>query len=311
MSTPEQLDEAELLSFLDSLSNWSRWGADDELGSLNLINSEARVEAAKLVTIGRSVSCSRTISPKPGPENPMPLLHFMIMSGDRARADGKSMSADWIGMPIHGQTITHIDELAHEFWNGKMYGGRSASLVTTATGASRSNIEVIKDGVVGRGVLLDVPRWLGVSRLEPGRALSATELESCAEAQGVEIKSGDILFVRTGRDAPAPAGEKPGARQAGWAGLHASCLPWLHRRGIAALGSDAITDATPSGYEAIDTPIHLVGIVALGLRLVDNAYLEDLAQVCEEVGRWEFMFVLAPLRLKNSTGSPANPLAIF
>lgn len=296
--------EDEVLSYFDRLSNWGRFGDDDELGTLNFVTAETRVEAARLVVDGQPVSCSRPISVRLSRENPEPLLHFMIESGDGAPEHGQGAAADFIGLRFHGRAITHIDSLCHFFWNRQTYNGRPADVVRTVTGVGFGSIENARHGIFSRGVLLDVPRAEGVEHLEPGDEISPERLERCAEQTGVRPGRGDVLIVRTGRDAI----DEPDGRRAG---LRADCLPWLHAREIAVLVGDQAHDVRPPRYPAIRNPIHAVGIVALGLWLLDNAYLEDLAKECAARGRWEFLFTTAPLVLQRTTGSPINPVAIF
>jgi kynurenine formamidase len=304
----ETADESTVLSWFEKLSNWGRWGPDDELGTMNLITAGKIAAAAKLVRSGRSVSCSRPITPRPVGGGP-PFLHFMFFSGDRVADDGMAVSADWIGLSIHGYTYTHIDALSHIFWNAKMYNGRSADLVSTAVGARAGAIDLLQDGIVSRGILLDIPRYRGVPHLQAGDAIMPEDLTGCEEMQNLKVEPGDVLLIRTGKDLlEAPRGyENPEFLP----GLQAACLPWLHERGVAILGSDAANDVMPSGYKKVNQPVHAVALVAMGLWLIDNAYLEKLAEACADAKRWQFMFVTAPLRLKNSTGSPLNPIAIF
>ncbi len=305
------LQEDELLSFFDGLSNWGRWGADDELGTLNHITDTERIAAARLVRNGRQVSCSRVISPRHEVDNPEPLLHLMTLSGEFAPQKGYAIARDWIGLNFHGGSVTHLDALNHVFWNGQMYNGRPAALVTARTGGAAGAIDHAREGIVGRGVLLDIPRFRGVDWLEPGEALLPDELEDCARAQETDIRRGDMLLVRTGRELRRSKVGPHNALTEGSAGLHAACLPWLSHHKISVLGADATNDAVPSGYESVPYPIHTVGIVAMGLWLIDNASLDGLAAVCDELNRWEFLLTIAPLRLKNSTGSPVNPIAVF
>lgn len=309
--TMTEASEAEVLEMFDSLSNWGRWGDDDRLGTLNLITPDVTKAATAVVRYGRTVSLARTISPKYAPDITNPPLHFMMASGEGAPAKGHGVAADWYGMACHGHSMTHLDSLGHMFWNGKMYNGRPASRVDQATGAKDGSIEDAGGGVMTRGVLLDLPRALGVSYLEPGQRITPHELEAAEDVAGVQIRSGDAVLIRTGRDVNR-AGRGPHLPdQHGCAGLSASCLPWIRERGIALLGSEVAHDAMPSPYERVAGPIHSVGIVAMGLWLLDNAYLDDLAAATAEESQWEFLFALGPLKLKRGTGSPVNPLAVI
>ena len=309
--------EAEVLEYFSALSNWGRWGPDDQLGTLNLITPEKRVEAARLVREGIAIGCARPVSTEMAAdaENPPP-VHFMVKSGEAyvtpsgARLGPRQVARDFIGMIFHGITVTHVDALSHIFWNGKMYGGRPAEAVTTETGATEHSIEVLKDGVATRGVLLDIAGVRGVDWLEAGEAVFPEDLEAAEEAQGVHVEEGDALCLRLGwytrrqQVGPAP-------RSLGRPGLHAAALPWLHRRGVALVAADATHDVQPSGYTRLDIPVHQVGIVAMGLWLVDSADFEELTRKCQERARWEFMYSMAPIRFQGATGSPLTPLALL
>lgn len=310
--------DADVLRWMTELSNWNRWGADDERGTLNLIDEQCRRAAAALVVEGRAVSCAHDIRPH-GPN----AQRYMVATGldlhdhgegpervgsmDRGRG---AAAAEFLGIIYHGLTITHLDAVSHVFWDGKMYNGAPASLVNDRQGATRSDVRAAGTGIVSRGVLVDVAGLLGVETLEPGQPVLVEHLDRATERAGIEIRAGDVLLVRTGeagrRSALGTAYD--GMQQPG---LHASCLPWLHEHGVAVLGSDSAQDVRPSGVAGFTMPIHTVGIVAMGLWLIDNCDLEDLAATCRELNRWEFQFVLAPLRFRGATGSPANPIAVF
>ena len=217
---------------------------------------------------------------------------------------------DFIGIAFHGMATTHIDALCHVFVKETMYNGRPASEVKSV-GAQSNAITVARDGIVSRGVLLDIPRLRGVDWLEPGEQIGPDELEAAEREQGVAAAEGDILLVATGRDARRA---KHGAWSPtkGLAGLGAACVPWLHERRIAVLGSDGISDAIPStGVEEWPVPIHQCCLVAMGVHLLDNLDLSGLSEPCAQYGRWEFLFTVAPLPVQGGTGSPVNPVAVF
>jgi len=222
-------------------------------------------------------------------------------------------------MGFHGSTITHIDSLCHEFWEGKMYNGRPADQVTTTRGATANGIENVKDGIVTKGVLLDIARLRGKEWLEAGEGVFPEDLEAAELAQGVKVEQGDALCLRLGwlkrgnqlGAIPANPGDQEAGRAPPKPGLHAASLPWLHERGVALIADDGTNGSRPSGYPRIETPIHQVGIVAMGLWLIDAANFEDLAARCEAMNRWDFMFAVAPLNFPTVTGSPVTPLAIL
>ena len=310
MATRQIPTEEEVLGYMSSLSNWGRWGSDDELGTLNLITPEKRAQAGRLVREGISVTCSRLIVPEMAPDvSRIPPLHYMITTGESAPSSGPGSSSDFIGLSYHGYTVTHLDSLCHQFWDGKMYNGQAASLITADSKATAGDIDKAQNGVVTRGVLLDITRVRGKEWLEAGEAVFPEDLEAAEDAQGVRVEEGDALHLRLGWDkrreklGPHPAPGRPG--------LHAATLPWLHQRGVSILSADASQDVDPSGYPNIGLPIHKVGMVAMGLWLIDAGASEELAKVCQRLNRWEFMFVVAPLRFYRATGSPVNPLAVF
>jgi kynurenine formamidase len=298
------LSDAEVLDFHRSLSNWGRWGPEDQLGALNHITPEHRAAAAVSVRRGRTVSCARPLPTTPGPDNPNPAVHHM--TGTHTEGGG----ADYFAIAPHGYATSHIDALCHIFHEGSLYNGYSTETVT-AHGALQLGIHHLAAGVVGRGVLLDVPAAKGIDALEPGTPIFPEDLEAAEEAAGLRVGTGDILLVRTGRWRWArDHGGDWGARQL-LAGLDASCLPWLHHREVAVLGGDGVSDVHPSRLGALGLPIHSVAIVALGLHLLDNLDLEALSGACAEEGRWSFLLTVAPLVIRRGTASPVNPIALF
>jgi kynurenine formamidase len=231
----------------------------------------------------------------------------MLGAGEDA-GEGPGGSMDFIGLAYHGQTITHLDASCHAFWSGKMYNNRDARLVTARNKAKAGHIELLRNGLAGRGVLLDIARSRGVDYMEPGQGVMPDDVERAQEQQGVEVREGDILFLRTGN---YKRRMKVGHQGDGIAGPHAALLPWLHRTGVAVLSSDSPNDVFPREYPKVGLALHSIGIVALGLWLLDNANLEDLTQACQQEGRWEFLMTVNPLRIPGGTGSPVNPIAVF
>ena len=315
---PELPTQDEVLSYFDSLSNWGRWGDDDELGTMNHITPETRRRAAALVREGVAVSCARTLSNAAGPDVTAQPVHYMIESGEGYAHDEKAgpprpaqTSSDFIGVAFHGHTVTHVDSLSHFFFGGKMYNGKPSSLVSTRYGALRESIEVLQSGVLARGVLLDIPRLRGAPWLNPGEGVLREDLEAAEAAEGVRVEPGDVLLVRTGQlRRRAELGPWNIAVEGG-TGTHANCLPFYHERSIAMLGSDTGNSLPHPGFDRLTNPVHQVGIVGMGLWILDNADLERLAEACAERGRWEFMVTINPLRIEGGTGSPVNPIAVF
>jgi kynurenine formamidase len=297
------LSAEQVTAFHKTLSNWGRWGEHDQLGTLNLITPAKRKAAAALVRSGRTVSCARPLPTQPGVENPNPVQHHMIATCT------EGWGGDYFAIAPHGFATSHIDALCHIFHEGKLYNGYPIEKVT-AHGALELGIHELRDGVVSRGVLLDVPALHGVPYLEPGTPIFPDDLEGAEKRAAIRVEPGDVLLVRTGRWALRDARGPWDPRQSA-AGLDASCLPWLHARGVAALGCDGFSDVAPSRIEGAGLPIHMVAIVAIGLHLIDNLELEPLAKACAEEKRWEFLLTLAPLVLFRGTASPVNPIALF
>ncbi len=311
MTTAKIPTEQEVIGYMKSLSNWGRWGPDDMLGTLNLITPKKRTQAARLVRQGISVSCARPILPDLAADvTSIPPIHYMTSSGETAPATGAGGTGDFVGMVFHGLSITHIDAPPHQFWDGKMFNGKPASAVTAQQRATVGGVELLKDGILTRGVLLDIAALKGKPWLEAGEAVFPEDLEAAEKAQGVRLEEGDALLVRMGWYKRRVEVGPPTAAQ-GRPGLHASTLPWLHKRGISVALADASWDMAPSGYAGIRIPVHTVGIVFMGLWLIDAGNCEEVVEVCRRLNQWEFMFVVAPLRWRNATGSPVSPLAVF
>jgi kynurenine formamidase len=323
-----QASGLDILGYLDSLSNWGRWGSADRLGTLNLVNPDCGRRAAGLVTEGIGVSCAHDIDP--AVLDPVHHFHrYMVVSGEGladqhrvphmagARPGQRwSPAREYLGMVFHGSLVTHLDALSHMSWDARTYNGYPAERVNSVSGALDLPVSALTAGITTRGVLLDVPRSRGVEVLEPGTAVEADELIRIESEQGTVVGEGDVVFLRTG---PAQAEPPHGGATWNWrapkSGWAASCLPWFRDRGVAMIGHDGSNDTFPAraDYEAagLPNPIHVIGLVTLGLWLIDNLAVEDLATTCSRLGRWEFMLSLAPLRILGGTGSPVNPIATF
>jgi kynurenine formamidase len=317
--------EEELLGYFTRLSNWGRWGPGDSLGTVNHITDSRRARAAALIRSGVTVSCARPIDPGPsaddGPDGVSP-QRFMLRTGQGladpgrvprdgvATGDRQEGAAEYLGYAAHGYRITHLDGLSHIFWDRTMYNGRPAERVSAYRGAVEHDITAVRGGIVTRGILVDAARHRGVPWLEPGDGVTDAELRAILSATGITAGAGDALLLRTGygRKRREQGADAPAAGHPGW---HASCLPSLHEWDVSMVGADTAQDVVPSGYPALRLPVHAVGIVAMGMPLLDNADFEDLARQCELHRRWEFFFTLAPLPFAGSTSSAVNPLAIF
>jgi kynurenine formamidase len=290
---------------LASISNAGRWGKDDQLGALNLITPEKRKDAAMLVHNGVSVSLSHNVIKDHSGNSPA-FEHRMTSTGLQAGADS---SGDVYSVQYHGYTQTHLDALCHLFYKGHMYNGISQREVTDK-GAGRLSVIFMKDGLFTRGVLMDIPRLLGVDYLPGKRAILPSDLDAWEKLSGVKVGSGDAIFIRTGRWARRAAhGDWDFENDS--AGLDYSCLPWLHKRDVAILASDLASDVMPSGIEGVKMPIHLGAIVGMGVPILDNCDLERVSAEAKKRTRWDFLLTAAPLAVEGGTGSPINPIALF
>jgi kynurenine formamidase len=307
----EKYTTGQVAELLEKISNWGRWGKDDQRGTLNLITNEKRAAAARLVHSGETVSLSVPLPTRPSRDNPRPVTHLMIRSGAVGHPLQSQGCADYFGIEAHGIATTHLDALCHHFWRGKMYNGFDMGEVDFQ-GAHKCGIDVCRDGILTRGVLLDIPKIRAADWIEPGDAIYPGDLEAAERDHRVAVTEGDVLLIRTGRFKLRRVKGAGAIALGAMPGLHASCLPWLHERGVAVLGSDAISDVLPSGYDApLKMPIHTGTLVMMGVHLIDNVELEALAEKCPRIGRYDFMFSLLPLVLERGTGSPANPVALF
>ena len=286
-------------AWMTELSNWGRWGDDDRLGALNLITPEKRVSAARLVRNGVSVSLAHNYSVAPGSGSSAAFTQEISSAGA-----GGEFVMERISFSYHGNIHSHLDSLCHVTYQGKMYNGYSLDTVDER-GCNILGITDVKQGILTRGILMDIASLKGVEYLDPGTPIYVKDLEAWEQRAGIRVEAGDVIFVRTGRWAtPADAGQ-------GAAGLHASVAPWLKERGVAILGGDYANDAIPSGVAGNFLPIHQLTIVAMGIRLFDNLDLEALAAEAARQNRWEFLLTAAPIPVEGGVGSPMNPIATF
>ncbi|MCE3555433.1 cyclase family protein [Pseudonocardia sp. RS11V-5] len=306
---PGPMSETEFRTLYEQLRATPPWGPDDRRGALNYITPAEVLVAIGQVRLGRTVSLEAPIEHQPAADNPDPARHRMKGPPGADAGPGVSFSLDRIAMNIHGNADSHLDALCHVIFDGTLYNGVPADTVTE-DGAAELSVETAAEGIVGRGVLLDVPRSRGVPWLEPGDHVTVQDLLAAERDQQVRVGRGDILCVRVGHrrrrmeQGPWDAAE---AR----AGLHPGVLSLLAERQIAALAGDGNNDTAPSAVGGVDFPVHVLAVNALGLHLLDYLQFTELAQVCAEAGRWSFLCVVAPLRLPTGTGSPVNPIAIL
>jgi kynurenine formamidase len=303
---PSRMSEEEFRSLYRRLRARVPWGPDDRRGALNYITQADVLAACGSVRLGRTVSLAAQVEDWVTPDNPDPAQHQM--KGPPDVGPGLSFGMDRIAMNIHGNADSHIDALCHVIFDGKLYNGVAAETLTE-TGADELSIDLAAGGIVGRGVLLDVPRSRGVPWLEPGDHATTGDLLAAERDQGVRVGRGDIVLVRVGHRRRRRE-QGPWDASAARAGLHPTVLPLIAERQIAVLGSDGNNDTAPSCTDGVDFPVHVLAVNALGVYLMDYLQFVDLAPLCEREGRWSFLCVIAPLRLPTGTGSPVNPIAI-
>jgi kynurenine formamidase len=296
--------ERELDALFDELNNAGRWGPDDELGTLNFITPAKRIAAAQLVRTGRALSLARDLDTVQSPNNPVPVRHTMCYQSHYPIG-----SVDAVVIDMHGFAMTHLDAIAHVYRGQDVYNGRRAADVALPSGLTFGDILAQKDGIFTRGVLLDVAAARGVEWLTPDQGVSAADLVAAERRQGIEVASGDCIFVYTGlqkREA-AQGPENLGER----VGIMPDAIRFLHEREIAVYSGDCV-DAFPNPYGArYVIYFHAIALASMGLILLDIPALEPLVGLCHELDRTEFLVTMAPLRLKGGTGCPVNPTAIF
>jgi kynurenine formamidase len=273
------------------LCAWGQWGADDVRGALNYIRPDHVGRAAGLVTSGRTVGLGLPLDTSTGPDNPSPVIHKMTELPAADPADATTFACDYLSIECHGDAHSHIDALCHVAFRG-------------------SGVENLKDGIVSRGVLLDIPGTRHVAWLEPGDVITTDDLNAAEDAQGVRVGEGDILLVRTGHHhRRRELGSWDAAHLK--TGLGPEAMTWIRERRVAAMGSDGDSDTMPSLVDQIDYPVHVLAMCAMGVVLMDCLNLDELAQACARERRWEFLLTVAPLVLSHGTGTPVNPIAVF
>ena len=304
VAQPEAREPVSIEQFdrwMEELSNWGRWGDDDQIGAANLMTPAKRREAAALVRTGETVSLAHDFLTEEAADAAEPYVLQM-----RINPEGQN-SGDRVEVYFHGISYSHLDGLCHVFYKDRLYNGRDYRDVVTEDGCSLMDTTQMKDGLVTRGVLVDMPRLKGVPYLEPGTKLYREDIEAWEEYAGVRLGPGDALLLRTGRWVRREE-VGPTREMAGW---DASVIPFLAERDIALLGADSVHEAPNSVPGLRVNPIHRFAIVARGMNLLDNIDLDAAAATAARLGRWEFLLVIAPLRVPGGTGSPVNPIAIF
>jgi kynurenine formamidase len=319
---PRNVTAADIERWASELSNWGRWGAGDQAGTINLITPSKRKAAAALVREGVCVSASLDADlPKEGPTSG-PLPGGPRMEGVprttwtlTSKTPGPDpmpkplYMVDTIAVAYHGDASTHMDALSHIYSKGQIYNGYPQSIYTNR-GAAKNDVMAFKEGIFTRGVLFDIPRLKGVPYLGDEEAIYPEDLEAWEKKTGFRLESGDAMLVRTGRWLRVKEkGPLDINRQS--PGLYATCAQWMRKRGVAILGGDGGQDVRPSLVEGVNQPIHLLALRTMGTPLLDNCDFEALAQASAQRRRWTFLLTVNPLRIPGATGSPVNPIATF
>jgi hypothetical protein len=296
------------------VSNWGRWGKDDEIGTMNLVTDAKRKEAARLVKNGHAISLAHTLITETAPDLPRPpgqaLGPFEMTGG------GSTFK-----ISFHSTTHSHVDALCQFDYQGLLFNGFKVSDVKGPNGCTKEGMERVKVGFATRGVLIDIPWLKNVPYLEPGTPVYPEDIEAWEKKSGVKVQSGDAIFLRTGRWARrakvGPWDLIPNDNAAGEAGYHVSTVPWMRKRDVAIVAADVSNDVRPSGVpkEVLDRvramPVHSLVIVSMGGYIVDAVDLEELSDYCVKTNRWEFMVTGAGMAAAGGTGSPVSLTAIF
>jgi kynurenine formamidase len=301
-SRAQDLTDAQLQEMFERCSNTGRWGAEDELGTLNYITPAKRVAAAQLVKTGEVVSIGRDISTAQSKVDPNPVQHRVMYNG------GGPAIGDHFAIAPHGMTITHLDALCHFSLDDTLYNGRRRADTVSANGAEWGSIYAQRQGIFTRGVILDVAAARAVPWYEAHEYVTVADFEAAEARQNVRVGSGDAVLVRTGMERM----EQERGLQDIYprAGLHAECVEWLHRREASVYGGDCI-EKLPYPSERFTSALHMIALVAMGLPILDWPALGALAATCERLERWDFLLTTAPMRMPGGTSSPVNPLCAF
>jgi kynurenine formamidase len=303
-------------------NNWGRWGEDDQRGTQNLIGPEQRVAAAQLVKTGKIFALGLPLTPdapvwppRPAPQRlaTMTGSDAVVGSPANAPAPGFQWSDDILTVATHGST--HWDGLGHAMCEDSLYNGFWAGNVTALAGCGVLGIEQQRDCFVGRGVLVDVARHQGVEACPARQVITPQMLDDALAAQGIELRSGDMLLVRTGHLArwwTRPADQTPMNYFVNSPGISRDAAPWLHEHGISALAADTIgvEPLIPEDSDERVFPLHVASLVDQGLTLGELWVLDDLAADCAADGAYEFLLAAQPLNLPGGMGSPINPIAL-
>lgn len=297
-------DESELDGLFEEVNNWGRWGDSDELGTLNYLTAQTALRSSKLVKSGRVVSTAFDLDTERSSKNYFPTVHMMLF---KDQADPVT-AVDQVTIVPHSFTVTHVDAVSHSNYGGTLYNGRKAADVITRRGLDVGSVLAMSAGIVTRGILLDIPASRDMQWLEPDEYIMEADLDRAADWAGVTPTAGDVVLVRAGINAREDELGVDVIDQR--AGLSPACVRWLHHNESAVYGGDCF-ERIPLPYPTKPWAFHQIAQASMGLVLLDNVAVEELARVCAIEERWEFQYVIAPLRLPGGTGSAVNPIAVF
>lgn len=309
-STHAPITRVQFDALFEQVNNAKRWGDTDQKGTLNLITKDIRRMAATEVRDGVTVSMARELVGGTGQDisEPMRLQFIALSDSILGPADGSVMWAmERMEFTYHGFTFTHIDAVSHMSYNDRIYNAPAAAGPDGVP--MQGTVGEMRDGIVTRGVLVDVPRLRDVPFLAGDVTVTVADLEAWEEQSGVSVRDGDVLLIRSGLWARV-AELGPGSPGDPVPRIHPTVANWLHERGVAALGAD-FNDGAPPLVPGINAPLHVLALVAMGMPLFDNMDLEGLAREANTRSRYTFLFMAAPLNIRGGTGSPLNPLAVF
>ena len=294
---------------MKQVSNWGRWGKDDQRGAVNLITPAKRKEALATVKEGFSVSMARTAETETAIDNPRPVTRQMSLGrGGSIPLNGIGAASDTLTISYHGFVHTHMDSFCHRTYNGQMYNGIPVSTVTDKA-CTVGSVFSFKDGLITRGILMDIPRLKGIDYLEPGTKIYPEDLDAWVKQAHLKLSPGDAVLIRTGRWARRDSKGPWATSQL--AGLYMTCAKWLHDHDAAILGSDGAEDVHPSGVQEIVEPIHALVLIGMGMPIFDNLDLEAVSKEAAKRNRWDFLVTASPLAISGETGSALNPIATF
>ena len=303
--------EADFRAALKELSNWGRWGADDELGAANLITPAKRKQALALAREGVAISLAHDVMQEKAADAPNVLQRTLGNVAPTGTTDMYQYSGTY-----HGVAHSHLDSVdCHMMVDGKGYNGISMENITASGGCPKGSINALKDGVVTRAILFDATRLPGKATaqgwLDPGMAIHKEDLEALEKLEHVKVTAGDVILLYTGRW-KRRAALGPWPNTTGFAGYHADVAYFLKERGVSFIGCDGPNDVSPTGLPpTVTNPLHRLALVAMGVDIFDNLDFERAVDEARRLNRYEFLFMAAPLRIDKGTGSPLNPLAVF